>query len=234
MLEVTGLDVRYGAARALWGTDLQVEAGEVVTVVGPNGAGKTTLVNAIAGLIPIRAGKISMGGADLAGFPSHRVCEAGVAIVPEGRRIFSSMTAEENLLLGAHRQAARPTAKQRAGEVYELFPRLRERARQRAGTLSGGEQQMLSIGRALMSNPRMLLMDEPSLGLAPVMVDRIFTAIGEIAGSGTSILLVEQNIARALDVSTRGYLMNEGRIVLSGTPEWLRANKEVRRICLGI
>ncbi|MGH2418749.1 MAG: ABC transporter ATP-binding protein [Candidatus Limnocylindria bacterium] len=234
MLEVRGLDVFYGEAQALWELDLAVAEGEVVCIVGPNGAGKTTLVQAIAGMLPVARGSISVGGTDIAGHPAHRVCHSGVAIVPEGRRIFPAMTVADNLDLGAYRRDARASRGQSLAWVHRLFPRLRERSDQLAGSLSGGEQQMLAIGRALMARPRLLLMDEPSLGLAPVVVDGVFEVIGEINGSGVSVLLVEQNVERALEIADRAYLLSEGRIALHGTAAELLANAELRRTVLGV
>ncbi len=234
MLELRGVDVFYGEAQALFDLDLDVGEGEVVCIVGPNGAGKTTLVQAVAGMLPVRAGSVRIGGTDVAGQPAHRVCHAGVAIVPEGRRIFPGMTVADNLALGAYRRDARASRQDSLAWVHELFPRLRERANQLAGSLSGGEQQMLAIGRALMARPRLLLMDEPSLGLAPVIVDGVFDVIGEINRSGVSVMLVEQNVERALEIAARGYVLSEGRISLAGTGEELLANEELRRSVLGI
>ncbi|HEX2222103.1 MAG TPA: ABC transporter ATP-binding protein [Candidatus Limnocylindria bacterium] len=234
MLEIRGLDVFYGDARALEGVDIDVADGEIVCIVGPNGAGKSTLVNTIAGLHRSKGGRIVMDGVDVARIPAHRVCRNGLAIVPEGRRIFPAMTVRENLDLGAYR----PEARRRRGEtlrwIHELFPRLRERADQLAGNLSGGEQQMLAIGRALMASPRLLLMDEPSLGLAPLIVDEVFDVIASINAAGMSVLLVEQNVERALEIATRGYLLSEGRIVLSGSSGELLGSGEVRRAVLGV
>ena len=234
MLEVRGLDAFYGEAVALSAVDLRLDAGEIACVVGPNGAGKSTLVNAIAGLHRAIRGEILMDGRDLARTAAHRVGEAGIAIVPEGRRIFPRMSVLENLDLGAYRRAARASRDERLGWVYELFPRLNERASQLAGSLSGGEQQMVAIGRALMANPRVLLMDEPSLGLAPVIVDEVFETIGTIHGAGVGVLLVEQNVDRALRIASRGYLLSEGRIVLDGPSDELRGSEVMRRTVLGL
>jgi branched-chain amino acid transport system ATP-binding protein len=234
VLEVRGLDVLYGEARALASIDLDVADGEIVSMVGPNGAGKSTLVNTIAGLHRPSSGTIVMDGADVTRVSSHRVCRHGLAIVPEGRRIFPAMTVRENLELGAYRPEARRGRDAALRWVHELFPRLRERPDQLAGSLSGGEQQMLAIGRALMAAPRLLLMDEPSLGLAPVVVDEMFEAIRTINAAGVSVLLVEQNVRRALEVSSRGYLLSEGRIMLAGQSADLLASGEVRRSVLGV
>jgi branched-chain amino acid transport system ATP-binding protein len=234
MLEARGVDVFYGEAQALWGLDLDASDGEIVCIVGPNGAGKTTLVQAIAGMLPVARGSIRVGGANVAGQPAHLVCRSGVAIVPEGRRIFPGMTVADNLDLGAYRSAARADHDVSLAWVHDLFPRLRERAGQLAGSLSGGEQQMLAIGRALMARPRLLLMDEPSLGLAPVVVDGVFDVITEINRAGVTVLLVEQNVERALEIASRGYVLSEGRIAMEGTSAELLANAELRRRVLGV
>jgi branched-chain amino acid transport system ATP-binding protein len=234
MLEVRDLDARYGEARALWGVSLDVGEAEIVTIIGPNGAGKSTLVHTIAGLHRASSGDIVMDGASLASVAAHRVCNHGIAIVPEGRRVFPRMSVYDNLCLGAYRPAGRAKHKETLERVYGLFPRLRERASQLAGSLSGGEQQMLAIGRALMVQPRLLLMDEPSLGLAPVIVDEVFDVIGTIRAEGVGVLLVEQNVQRALDISDRGYLLSEGRIVMAGTSSELADSEEVQRTVLGI
>jgi branched-chain amino acid transport system ATP-binding protein len=234
MLEVSGLDVSYGDARALEAVAVTVGGGEIVCVVGPNGAGKSTLVNTLAGLLRPTSGRIVMDGVDIARAPAHQVCQRGLAIVPEGRRIFPHMTVQENLDLGAYRSGARAKRVETLAWVHELFPRLRERAAQAAGTLSGGEQQMLAIGRALMAAPRLLLLDEPSLGLAPIIVDELFAVITTIHASGVGVLLVEQNVERALRASDRGYLLSEGRIVLEGTPGELIASPAVKKAVLGV
>jgi branched-chain amino acid transport system ATP-binding protein len=234
MLEVRELNAFYGDAQALWDVTLDVGPGETVCVIGPNGAGKSTIVVSIAGLLPSIRGQITVDGADVVGLPAHRVCAQGVAIVPEGRRVFGHMSVHDNLCLGAYRPAARPGYRQTLAEVYHLFPRLSARSAQAAGNLSGGEQQMLAIGRALMAQPRLLLLDEPSLGLAPVIVDEVFDALAEIGAQGVSILLVEQDIDRALDLAARGYLLTEGRIATSGPCADLRDNQQVRRGVLGL
>jgi len=234
MLKVEDLEVYYGEARALRGVDLEIGGDEIVSVVGPNGAGKTTLVNALGGLLRDRTGTIAIDGVDLMRPASHEVCAHGVAIVPEGRRIFAGMSVQDNLVLGSYRRGARSGKDERIARVHTLFPILADRAEQRAGTLSGGEQQMLALGRALMSDPRLLLLDEPTLGLAPVIVDVLFEAIAEIHAAGVAILLVEQNVRRALALSDRGYLLSDGAIVRSGTSAELLEDAEVQRVCLGV
>jgi branched-chain amino acid transport system ATP-binding protein len=231
---VSEIEVFYGDAQALWGVSLEVAADEIVCLVGSNGAGKSTLVNAVMGLQRTRRGRILMEGSDVASLPAHKVCRSGVAVVPEGRRIFPAMTVGDNLALGAYRPEARGQRDDSLAWVHELFPRLAERSNQHAGSLSGGEQQMLAIGRALMARPRLLLMDEPSLGLAPVIVDEVFDVIEVINATGVGVLLVEQNVQRALDIAHRGYLIAEGRIVLEGTAAELSASGEVRRAVLGV
>jgi branched-chain amino acid transport system ATP-binding protein len=234
MLDITELDAFHGDAQALWGVSLRVADGETVSIIGPNGAGKTTLVHAVAGVHSDKSGRIVVGDGDLTGLPAHRVCSRGVAIVPEGRRVFPHMTVRENLCLGAYRKAARAAHRTELDRVHELFPRLAERSGQLAGSLSGGEQQMVAIGRALMARPRLLLLDEPSLGLAPVVVDEVFDAIQAIGAEGVSILLVEQDVERALDISARAYLLIEGRIKTEGPADELRESDDVRRHVLGI
>jgi branched-chain amino acid transport system ATP-binding protein len=233
MLEVRRLDAYHGHAQALWGVDLAVADGQIACVIGPNGAGKSTLVHAVAGLLRTVRGQILVDGEDLAAVAPHQVCTRGVAIVPEGRRVFAHMSVRDNLLLGAHRRGARAGHRQALARVERLFPRLAERSGQQAMHLSGGEQQMLAIGRALMAAPRLLLMDEPSLGLAPVVIDEVFAAIEAINADGVSVLLVEQDVERALAVSGRAYLLAEGRIVTSGPAGDLRDSAEVRRSVLG-
>lgn len=234
MLEIRNLDAFYGDAQALWGVDLDVAEGEIVSIVGPNGAGKSTLVNAIAGMHRSVRGRIALVGVDLTTVPAHRVCDHGVAAVPEGRRVFPAMSVSENLNLGAYRKAARADHRAELDRVHRLFPVLADRATQLAATLSGGEQQMLAIGRALMARPRLLILDEPSLGLAPVIVDVVFEAIESINANGVSVLLVEQDVERALAISSRGFLLSEGRIVLSGTADDLRRSADVRESVLGL
>ncbi len=234
MLELRGVDVFYGDAQALWEVDLDVADGEIVCIVGPNGAGKSTLVQAVAGLLPVRRGRIVVDGSDITQHAAHRVCDSGVAIVPEGRRIFPGMTVADNLDLGAYRSDARRRFARTRRWVLDLFPRLEERAGQLAGTLSGGEQQMLAIGRGLMACPRVLLLDEPSLGLAPVIVDEVFDVIGEINATGVGVVLVEQNVQRALEIATRAYLLSEGRVRMTGSSAEFVSNAELQRTVLGI
>ena len=234
MLEVKDLNVFYGDARALWDVGITVGDGEIVSIVGPNGAGKSTLVNTLAGLLRPRSGRILVDGNDLARIPSHEIGDHGIAIVPEGRRIFPKMTVGDNLDLGCYRPEARSHREERLEWIHTLFPVLANRSQQQAGTLSGGEQQMLAIGRALMSGPRLLLLDEPSLGLAPQMVDQIFDVAVEINQAGVAVCPVEQNVLRALESSNRAYLIQEGRIDLEGSPQELMENEEVRRASLGL
>ncbi len=234
MLQVTDLDVFYGDAQALWGASVTVGSGEVVSIVGSNGAGKSTLVNAIMGILRPRRGRIVLDDQDVTETPGHRMCRAGVAIVPEGRRLFPSMSVEDNLDLGAFNRVARAHYEESLQWVHTLFPRLADRRSQLAGSLSGGEQQMLAIGRGLMARPRLLLMDEPSLGLAPVVVDEVFDVIETVRDEGVSVLLVEQNAQMALDVSSRAYLLAEGRVVMDGTAEELAKSREVRNSVLGL
>ncbi|GII31826.1 ABC transporter ATP-binding protein [Planotetraspora mira] len=234
LLQVRDLDVRYGDAQALWDVAIEVHEGETVCVVGPNGAGKSTLVNAVAGIHPAHRGRISVGGVDVTRLRGHRVCGHGVAIVPEGRRIFPRMTVLDNLVLGAYRKGARREHRASLAGVYEIFPRLAERAGQLAGSLSGGEQQMVAVGRALMAQPRLLLLDEPSLGLAPVRVDEVYDAIVRINERGVSVVVVEQDVERALAIAGRAYLLGEGRVVLAGPADALRDSDDVRRSVLGL
>lgn len=234
MLKVIDLDVFYGDAQALWGVSISVGRGEVVSIVGSNGAGKSTLVNAIMGILRPRRGRIVLDDHDMTDIPGHRVCRAGVAIVPEGRRLFPAMSVEDNLDLGAFNRVARGQYTESLQWVHNLFPRLADRRLQLAGSLSGGEQQMLAIGRALMARPRLLLMDEPSLGLAPVMVDEVFDVIETVRDEGVSVLLVEQSVQMALDVSSRAYLLSEGRVVMEGRAEELANSPEVRDAVLGL
>ncbi len=234
LLEARGVAIAYGDAPAVWDATLEVDTGEIVAVIGPNGAGKSTLVNAIAGLHRPRAGTLRLGGLDLAAIPPHLICRHGVALVPEGRRLFTRMSVEENLDLGCYRGEARRARGATLERVYGLFPILRERRRQLAGSLSGGQQQMLAIGRALMARPRLLLLDEPSLGLAPAVVDQMFEIIRAIHAEGVTILLVEQNVVRALDLAVRAYVLEEGRVVAGGAPAILREQTRIQEAYLGL
>ena len=234
MLEARGLNVAYGDAPALWDVSLSVRQGELVSVVGPNGAGKTTLVNAIAGLLPIRDGGLRLDGIDVTRSSAADMCARGVAIIPEGRKLFSGMGVEENLEMGCYRRAARRFREETLERVYGLFPILRERRMQAAGTLSGGEQQMVAIGRALMARPRLLLIDEPSLGLSPKIVEQVFEVIRAIHAEGVSVLLIEQNAAKALALAERAYVMEGGRIVSDGRPADLLSQPHIREAYLGL
>jgi branched-chain amino acid transport system ATP-binding protein len=232
-LQVDGLHVQYGAIDALRGVSLDVRDGEIVTLIGANGAGKSTTLNAISGLLRPRDGRVRLDGEDLAAVPPHDIVRRGIVQVPEGRRIFGRLTVLENLEMGAYTQADPAAIREGIARTFTLFPRLRERATQVAGTLSGGEQQMLAIGRALMARPKILLLDEPSMGLAPILVEQIFDAVRDINRQGTTILLVEQNAYMALGIATRGYVLQTGAIVLAGASAELAANPEVKREYLG-
>jgi branched-chain amino acid transport system ATP-binding protein len=233
MLEVTGVQVAYGDAGAVWDVSLSVGDRELVTVVGPNGAGKTTLINALAGLLPIKAGTVRLDGRDLTGIAAHDFCRHGIALVPEGRRVFATMTVEENLEIGCYAQPARGSRGESLERVYALFPLLRARRGQRAGALSGGQQQMLAIGRALMARPRLLLLDEPSLGLAPAISDQVFEVIAGIHAEGVAVLLVEQNVVQALAIAARAYVLEQGRIVAEGAAADLARDPRIREAYLG-
>jgi branched-chain amino acid transport system ATP-binding protein len=233
LLEVSAVRARYGAIEALKGVSLTVGEGEVVTLIGSNGAGKSTTLRSIAGLTPAFAGRITFDGEDITGVPADEIVTRGIALSPEGRRCFARMTVRENLDLGAYRRRDASSVASDMERVFTLFPRLKERAGQKAGTMSGGEQQMLAIGRALMASPRLLLLDEPSLGIAPVLVDRIYETIGEIHRSGVAILLVEQNASRALDAAGRGYVLETGRVVLANDTASLRNDPRVQEAYLG-
>ena len=234
MLEVRNIRVTYGAAPAVMDASLAVEAGGLVVVVGPNGAGKTTLINALAGLHAIAAGSMTIDGRELARVPPHRYCEHGIALVPEGRRLFTGLTVRENLELGAYRSAARARRAESMAEVCRIFPVLEEKLAAPAGTLSGGQQQMLAIGRALMARPKLLLLDEPSLGLAPAIVLELFRVIRAVNAGGVAVLLVEQNVAAALDIARRAYVLEEGRIVAEGEPRELASQPHIQRAYLGL
>lgn len=233
LLEVENMHSYYGNIHALRGISLTVEEGEVVTLIGSNGAGKTTTLRSIHGVLPPKEGKVIFDGKEIQGTPAHDMIGKGIAQSPEGRKIFSRMTVRENLEMGAYHRNDRDGIREDMDRVFELFPRLQERIKQEAGTMSGGEQQMLAIGRALMSRPRLLLLDEPSMGLSPVLVERIFDIIREINAQGTTILLVEQNANVALEIATRGYVLETGAIVNSAPAARLREDPKVREAYLG-
>ncbi|MBQ2830228.1 MAG: ABC transporter ATP-binding protein [Oscillospiraceae bacterium] len=232
ILKVSDLHVYYGSIHAVKGVSFEVHEGEVVTLIGANGAGKSTVLNTISGLLHPKTGSVSFDGHDLKGIAAHNIVRRGLAQVPEGRHVFLHMTVEENLEMGAFTQP-NSTIESGIADVYERFPRLKERHKQVAGTLSGGEQQMLAMGRALMSRPKLLMLDEPSMGLAPLLVEQIFGIIRELHQSGTTILLVEQNAAAALSVADRGYVLETGRIVTSGTGAELLASPAIKKAYLG-
>lgn len=233
LLEVIDVHTYYGNIHALKGVSLSVEKGEIVTLIGGNGAGKTTTLRTICGLSKPQQGTVRLDGEDLAGYRAHEIVRKGVAMVPEGRGIFARLTVAENLDLGAFIRTDRAKIQQDLERVFTLFPRLKERLKQVAGTLSGGEQQMLATGRALMARPRLILMDEPSMGLAPVLVENIFDTIKQINQEGTTVLLVEQNALMALSVASRGYVLQTGRIVLQDTVDNLQKNEMVQKAYLG-
>ena len=234
MLEVSNVDAGYGTFQALFDISMSVSAGEAVAVLGSNGAGKTTLLRVLSGLLPASAGAMTMNGASLRETPPHRVIETGIAHVPEGRRLFPKLTVETNLKIGSYVASARPRAAERLAFVYELFPRLKERRTQAAGTLSGGEQQMCAIGRALMSGPKLVLLDEPSMGLAPVIVAQVFELVRRIRTEGFTVLIVEQNVRQVLKVADRGYLLEAGRIKASGPARELLESDDIRKAYLGL
>jgi branched-chain amino acid transport system ATP-binding protein len=234
VLTLTDIAAGYGSFQALFGVSLEVAAGEAVAVIGPNGAGKTTLMRVISGLLPAKSGSVVLEGRALTRLPAHRIVAAGIVHVPENRRLFARLTTEENLRMGAFIPAARRHFGERLAWVYELFPRLRERRHQPAGTMSGGEQQMCAIGRALMSRPKLLLMDEPSAGLAPLVVEQVFDLVRRIRAEGFTVLIVEQNVRQVLDIVDRAYLLESGRIRLSGAACELARNEDIRRAYIGI
>jgi branched-chain amino acid transport system ATP-binding protein len=233
LLEVKDIHTYYGAIHALKGISIEVNEGEIVTLIGGNGAGKSTTLNTISGITPARQGEVWLDNTNITDVPAHAIVNMGVTQAPEGRRIFSRLSVRENLGLGAYTRTDRDGISESLEEVYEIFPRLRERVAQPGGTLSGGEQQMLAIGRALMANPRILLLDEPSMGLAPILVQEIFDIIARLNQRGTTILLVEQNAQLALSICDRGYVLQTGEIVLSGTGHDLLTNEMVRKAYLG-
>ncbi len=234
MLEVQNISVNYGAAPALWDISIHVQSQELVCVVGPNGAGKTTLINAIAGLHGVKSGKLVFNGRDITRLESHRFCEEGIAIVPEGRRLFTQMTVMDNLELGSFIPGAKAHRAERLERVLALFPALKVKLQAAAGSLSGGQQQMVAIGRALMAGPKLLLLDEPSLGLAPSIVIDMFDAIRRINAEGTAVLLVEQNVSMALETANRAYVVEEGRIVAQGDAKEMMNRPEIQRAYLGL
>ncbi len=233
LLEVNDIHTYYGHIHALKGISITVEQGEIVTLIGANGAGKTTTLRTISGLLHPRSGTITLNGEQISELPAHQIVAKGIGPSPEGRQIFTRLTVSENLEMGAYARKDKTELQKDFEHIFKLFPRLAERRSQAGGTLSGGEQQMLAIGRALMSRPRILLLDEPSMGLAPVLVDTIFDIIKALNDEGVTILLVEQNAARALSVASRGYVLETGRIILQGNAQELAANEEVRKAYLG-
>jgi branched-chain amino acid transport system ATP-binding protein len=233
LLSLEAVEVAYGGIRAVKGIDLEVKQGETVCLIGANGAGKTTTLRAITGLVRAAAGRVRYDGKDITGLRVHEIARRGLALVPEGRGIFPQLTVDENLAMGAYSRSDAPAVASDVERAFTLFPRLKERRTQVAGTLSGGEQQMLAIGRALMSRPRLLLLDEPSMGLAPLMVERIFEVIRAIAAEGVTLLLVEQNARLALEASHRGYVLESGAISLSGEARELLGDSRIRRAYLG-
>jgi branched-chain amino acid transport system ATP-binding protein len=233
LLELDKLEVAYGGIHAVKGIDLIVRQGELVCLIGANGAGKTTTLKGITGLQPVKSGKVVYDSEDVTGKPAFELVRKGLSMVPEGRGVFGALTIEENLAMGAYSRSDRNEIRQDVERVFGLFPRLKERRKQTAGTLSGGEQQMLAMGRAIMSRPKLLLLDEPSMGLAPLMVQKVFETVLAISGEGVTILLIEQNAKLALEVSNRGYVMESGTITLSGDARDLLSNPKVREAYLG-
>ncbi len=234
LLEVRNLHVGYGDATAVWDVSLEVGSGEIVSVIGPNGAGKTTLINAIAGMRRSTKGSLTFNGADMVAVRAHDFCAHGIALVPEGRRLFTRLSVEENLELGCYLPAARAARSGSLEKVYGLFPILRDKRQQLAGELSGGQQQMVAIGRALMARPRIVLFDEPSLGLAPSIVDSMFEIIARVRIDGAAVLLVEQNVLKALEIADRAYVLEQGRIVAKGLPADLLKQPHIREAYLGV
>ena len=232
LLDVADIHTYYGAIQALRGVSLSVEEGEVVTIIGSNGAGKSTTLRSISGLTPAASGTVTFEGRDITRVPAHEIVDCGIALSPEGRHCFARMSVRENLDMGAYRRRDGGIGED-LDRIFDLFPRLKERERQKAGTMSGGEQQMLAIGRALMARPKLLMLDEPSMGIAPILVQRIYETIGEINKAGVTILLVEQNANYALDISRRGYVLETGRVVLADDSDLLRDDPEVQRAYLG-
>ena len=234
MLKVESVTSGYGAAQALWDVSLEVAEGEIVTIIGPNGAGKSTLVNVLAGIHPSWSGSVQLDGVELTSLPAHDVCGAGIAVVPEGRQVFPEMTVADNLEIGGYHPSVRSYRDETFERVIEIFPILADRATQLAGSMSGGEQQMLAIGRALMARPRYLLLDEPSLGLAPVIVENIFEVLRQINAEGVSVVVVEQNVVEALELASRGYVLEQGNIVKEASADSLLEDPAVRAAYLGV
>ena len=233
MLEVKGLQVYYGMIQALKDVSFEVNQGEVIALIGANGAGKTTTLHTVTGLLPAKQGSIVFEGTDITKMPAHKIVEMGIAHVPEGRRVFAQLSVYENLIMGAYTRKDKKEIAENLENVYRRFPRLRERKTQRAGTLSGGEQQMLAMGRALMSSPKMIVMDEPSMGLSPIFVNEIFDIIESVSASGTTVLLVEQNAKKALSIADRAYVLETGNIVLSGDAKVLMNDDSIKKAYLG-
>src|SRR5229473_902521 len=234
LLAAENLEIAYGAIQVVWGVSLSVSRGKIVSIIGPNGAGKTTTLRALAGLVPVRRGKIIFDGKDVTSEPAHERVRHHLCLIPEGRQLWPRMTVEENLLMGAFSPPLRAKADQNLARIYELFPRLKERSKQACGTLSGGEQQMCAIGRGFMAEPLLLILDEPSLGLAPILVEQVFQMIRRIAADGVTILLAAQNANQALQVAHYAYVMETGRVALEGLSDELRASDHVRRAYLGV
>jgi len=234
LLEVRDLHVGYGDATAVWGASIDVPESSIVTVIGPNGAGKSTLINAIAGMLPFRSGTLRLEGQELNGLPAHAFCERGIALIPEGRRLFTTMTVEENLDIGCYRLEARKRRDESLEGVYSRFPALRAKRHQPSGQLSGGQQQMVAIGRALMACPRVMLFDEPSLGLAPSIVNDMFAVIRDIRSEGVSVLLVEQNVQKSMEIADYAYVLEHGHIAGAGVPAELLRQPHIQQAYLGI
>ncbi|HSB68997.1 MAG TPA: ABC transporter ATP-binding protein [Candidatus Methylomirabilis sp.] len=233
LLQIDAIDVFYGPAQALWGVSFSVEKGQVAALIGANGAGKTTTLKALCGLIPLATGRVTYDGQVISGMPVHRIMDLGISLIPEGRQLFPKMTVEENLTIGSYLERTKPARRANLERVYHLFPRLAERRLQTAETMSGGEQQMLAIGRALMQEPRVLILDEPSLGLAPTLVREIFGIVKELHGRGLTILLVEQNVHQALQVADVAFVLENGRVIMSGAGSELIRNPRVKEAYLG-
>jgi branched-chain amino acid transport system ATP-binding protein len=234
LLRIAALQAGYGDFQALFNITLQIAAGEIVTLIGANGAGKTTTLRVISGLLRPRSGSVQFKGKEIAKLPAHQIVTLGISHVPEGRQLFPHMSVEENLALGAYISRVRPRLKQKIEEQFELFPRLKERRKQLAGTLSGGEQQMVAVARGLMAEPTLLLLDEPSLGLAPNIVEEVFAKVQKIRDSGVTVLVVEQNVVDSLSISDRGYVVENGAITMQGSPQELLGNEKVRTAYLGL